>query len=96
MTKQIWKFELSKEDKQTIEMPQGALILSCQEQRGGKWCMWALVIPEAEKEKRTFETFGTGHPIPYDMGVEREFISTIQVQGADLAMYVFHIFERIN
>lgn len=96
MNKQIWKFELSKEDKQQIAMPQGAQILSCQEQRGGKWCIWALVIPEAEKEERTFEVFGTGHPISYDMGVDREFIDTIQTQGAELSMYVFHIFERLN
>ena len=95
MNKTIHKFKLSKKDKQTIKMPAGALILSCRIQ-GTKWMLWALVIPDAEEEERTFEIFGTGHPIPYDGGVERVFIETIQTEGDFGQSLVFHIFERLS
>jgi hypothetical protein len=62
MKKVIWKFELEPTDNQEIEMPKGAEILTAQNQVGIP-CLWALVDPTAEKETRTFEVVGTGHPI---------------------------------
>lgn len=92
MKKQIWKFQLSPSIKQTIEMPIGAEILSVQGQ-ADQGCIWALVDPDAEKEERIFEVYGTGHDINYDMGVDRKHIGTFQVMGGTL---IFHVFERIN
>lgn len=90
MKKVIWKFGLETTDNQEIEMPIGAEILTVQNQVGIP-CLWALVDPTAIKEKRTFEVFGTGHPIHYDMGVSRNYISTYQLHGGSLA---FHVFEN--
>lgn len=93
MKKEIWKFKLPEANEGVkIVMPQGALILSCQEQDGAL-CLWALVIPEAEREFRTFDVYGTGQPIHYDMGIDKEFIATVQIRMTGI---VLHIFERIN
>jgi len=51
-----------------------------------------LVNPENEIEERVIEIFGTGHNLPFDMGIERKYISTYQLSGGN---YVFHAFERI-
>lgn len=95
MNKTIWKFELAIDNKNIISMPKGAEILSVQLQNN-KPCIWALVNPdEPDKEERHFEMFGTGHPVPCDMGVDRKFLGTLQ----PVEMYVsfaFHVFERIN
>ena len=73
-------------------MPKGAEILTVQSQHDVPQ-LWALVDPTQPTEERCIEIFGTGHPIRYDMGVERKYIGTFQVDGGQ---YVFHAFERIN
>lgn len=92
MTKTIWKFELDITDSQHVQMPKGAEVLAVQVQRD-RPCIWAMVDPAAATEIRHFETFGTGHDIFCDMGIERNYVGTYQVQGGSL---VFHVFERIN
>ena len=89
--KTIWKFQLETTDKQSIEMPIGAVILSVQTQHD-ILCMWAMVDTEDVKETRFFEVFGTGHEVHCDMGVMRKHIGTYQVSGGNL---VFHLFERL-
>ena len=89
MNKTIWKFELETTDNQTLKMPVGAEILTVQTQ-SDKPCLWALVDPNAEKEGRFIEIFGTGHPVGYDMGIDRKYIGTYQLHGGSL---VFHVFE---
>ena len=91
MKKQIWKFEINP-NKVIVEMPKGAEILTIQTQNGTP-CIWALVNPESEKEKRHFEVYGTGHNIHYDMGIVRKYINTFQLEGG---LLVFHLFERIE
>lgn len=86
MKKRIFKYELSV-DGTNISMPVGAEILTVQSQNR-TLCLWALVDPEAAKEIRYFEVFGTGHPIGYDAGVSREYIATVQDGG-----FVWHVFE---
>lgn len=46
---------------------------------------------EAEKEKRYFEIFETGHPINYK-GTNKKYIGTYQLQDGAL---VFHVFEYL-
>ena len=92
MKQSIYKYQLEVTDKQNIELPKGAEILTVQTHYGIV-CIWALVDKEAEKEYRSFEIFGTGHNIPVDMGVERKYIGTFQLNDGAL---VFHLFERIN
>lgn len=92
MTKQIWKFPLNPGDIMFVEIPKDAEVLSVQTQ-GETPCMWALVDPGVEKEKRCFEVFGTGHSIYCNMGVERRFIGTFQLSRLSM---VFHLFELLN
>lgn len=98
MKKSIWKFPIQINDNVTISMPQGAEILTVQTQQIGKFnpdktpCLWALVNPNNATEERSFEVFGTGHPMHCDMGVDRKYIGTFQIRGGEL---VFHVFERI-
>lgn len=90
MKKQIWKFPLTIVDKQEIKMPIGSEILCVQTQNETPY-LWALVNPESENENRMFEIFGTGGVVYYDMGVNRKYIGTGQMQGGG---FVYHLFER--
>ena len=93
MKKTIWKFKVDVfADNFIIEMSNDAEILCIQNQHE-KPCMWVLVDPDQEKEERYFEIFGTGHPVHCDMGVDRTYIGTYQLDSGRL---VFHVFERIN
>lgn len=99
MNKSIWKFklepsELDFDNKITITMPYGANILTAAGQ-GDDICLWAEVDNRmsAPTTGRTFEVFGTGHTIPYDMGIERKYLGTAMIYGGKL---VFHVYERIN
>ena len=89
MDKTIWKFELETKHTQILKMPVGAEILTVQT-KFDKPCLWALVDPNAEKEDRFIEIFLTGHPVVYNMGVDRKYISTYLLKGGSL---VFHVFE---
>lgn len=90
MKKSIWKFTFDIKSKVVIPMPKGAKILTAQLQED-KPCMWAVVDTENKKEDRYFEIFGTGHPFPVDIGINRVYINTIQIDNL-----VFHIFERTD
>ncbi len=88
MTKRtIWKYHLEITDTQNVMMPEGAEILSAQMQ-GDSLCLWALVNPDAPKQRREIEVLGTGNPAP---DAKRRYISTTQMHGGAL---VWHIFER--
>lgn len=92
MVKKIFKYDLVIEYKQVVKLPAGANILSVQSQYESPK-IWALVDPSLPLVERHFELFGTGHDVPCDMGVEREFIGTFQLNQGE---FVFHLFERIN
>ncbi len=89
--KVIWKYELPVMDLRTLQMPEGAEILSAQMQRN-KLCLWAMVESENKKVDRYIEIIGTGNPVEETLNVVRIFIDTIQLYGGDL---IFHVFERI-
>ncbi len=90
MHKIIYKYPLEVTDVQNISLPVGAEILTIQTQNEIP-CLWALVDPNGiEKESKTIEIFGTGHPVGYDMGVSRKYISTFQLRDGQL---IFHAFE---
>lgn len=75
-------------DEQNLMMPEGAEILTAQIAGGASLCLWALVNPDAPKQRRVIEILGTGNPAP---DVERRYISTVQMAGGAL---IWHIFER--
>lgn len=82
----IWKYPITILEEQTVEMPIGARILSVQMQGGGL-VLWALVDPEANREKRRIAVHGTGHPV--DIAETRHFIGTVQTNGGALVWHVF-------
>ncbi len=89
MNSTIWKYPLLVTDRQDVRMPLNAAILSVQMQ-GETLCLWALVNPVAPLVLRTFEVFGTGHPIAHSDEI-RKYIGTVQSPGRSL---VWHVFER--
>ena len=82
----VYKYEVPVSDYFTIEMPVGARILSIQTQFK-RTCIWALVDPNAEKQKRNFRLCGTGHIMDDSI---LAFIGTCQIDNGQL---VFHVFE---
>ena len=84
----IWKYEINIEDFFVLSMPIGSSILTLQIQRG-KPCLWVSVDTEQPMEARTFNIYGTGHPIPDKRSINN-YIGTFQVHNGD---FVFHIFE---
>ncbi|WP_269581880.1 DUF7352 domain-containing protein [Roseibium sp. Sym1] len=82
----IWKFTISPTDEVSIQMPEGATVLSAGVQ-GETMCLWAQVNPEKKTVVRRFYVVGTGHLMP--IGSLR-FIDTVQMMNGAL---VFHIFE---
>lgn len=92
--KTIWKFETPFEGRFLLDMPLGAEILTVQrDQKTMKPCIWALVDKDQRVDTRTFELFGTGHEIHVDMGIERKYIGTYQI---DNGSFVGHLFERLG
>lgn len=86
--KTIWKYELKNTDRQIIEMPANAIVLTVQVQYGGP-CLWAIVNPNTKlKETRSFNIYGTGNPVPQSPGI---YIGTYQLCEGQL---VFHVFEE--
>lgn len=88
--KTIWKFRLSITSPQRVQMPEGAEILTVQEQ-DGIGCLWAMVDTEKAVVPRYIEIHGTGNPIHVDMAVERRYIGTFQQPP-----FVWHVFERLQ
>lgn len=85
----IFKYQLSVQDRQEIEMPIDAVILSMQMQ-GEVPCIWVRTEKIDRKIKRKFALVGTGCGIPSDAG---DFIGTIQLSSGAL---VFHLFELMT
>lgn len=90
--KTIWKYLLELTDVQTLEMPEGSIILTTQMQ-GDTLSLWAITYPERAKrplQRRTIVIYGTGHTMRTDC--EDKFIATVQQAGGSL---VWHVFERV-
>lgn len=91
MEKRIWKYSLFPE-MNILPMPKDAKVL-CAGEQFNYIQIWVEVDPNLETEERHFEVFGTGHPIHYDMGVERKYISSVSLDGGNL---ICHVYERTN
>lgn len=87
----IYKYKLDPTWRK-IDMPKCAKILHVGEQFN-EVCIWAEVDTDNAMETRTFEVFGTGHQIPYDIGASRNYVGTVMLDGGSL---VFHVYERIT
>ena len=81
----VYKFPLVMTDRQTVQMPMDAEILTAQMQ-GEQCCLWALCDPQNVRRSRTILIHGTGHPV----GDIARYIGSVQMVGGAL---VFHVFE---
>ena len=85
----IWKYPLEVTDRQRIDTPPGAKLLTVQIQ-GDKPCLWALVderFPGDQRDTRYIAIYGTGNPLPELPG---NYIATFQMMHGAA---VFHAFE---
>jgi hypothetical protein len=90
MGQTIYKYELEIKDIQEIEMPEDSSIVSIAVQHGVP-CIWALADPSARMIKRTFELYGTGHPIRGTVdGKFRFYLETFLMLNGNI---VYHLFE---
>lgn len=83
----IHKYVLETKERQFVEMPFGAKILSVGEQNGAL-CLWVMVDPEKPHEDRGIEIIGTGNTTPDG---RRNFIGTVVIEP-----FVWHVFERLE
>lgn len=88
VNKSIFKYEIKIEDYQIVMMPKNAVIL-CTGVQYEKMCLWALVDPKAEMEKRRIIVKGTGHTVDEK---NMKYIGTNQLMEGHL---VWHIFEDV-
>lgn len=91
--KRIFKYELQVTDRQEINMPRLADILTVRIQNG-KPFIWAIVDAGNPDEKREFEIIPTGAPINENLfdeeDKERNYIGTFEQSGGNL---IWHLFE---
>ncbi|MCK4500422.1 hypothetical protein KAU11_07985 [Candidatus Babeliales bacterium] len=86
--KTVWKYTVPMLDVFSLDLPQGAKILTIQEQHGNPQ-IWVLVnYPVDLLETRKFRLVGTGQTIEVDNGLE--YIGTFQSIGGD---FIGHLFE---
>ena len=84
----IWKVTLDVTDRQNINIPQGAKLLTVQVQEGRDPQLWFLCNENEPMSTRIIAIYGTGNPIPDDPG---EYISTFQEFNGELVWHVFEI-----
>lgn len=87
-TMTIYKYDVPVKGEATVDMPEGARVLSVGLQ-GSSPKIWALVDPRAPMRPRRFAWRGTGHPAT-DVADER-FIGTVHLLEGEV---VAHLFER--
>lgn len=81
----VYKYGFDITDDFELELPKGARILHVDVQNGYPY-IWALVDPDAPKEKKKFHLAGTGHPINEKI---KNHIGTFLLHEGAL---VFHLF----
>jgi len=86
----IYKYEIDSGNP-LIWMPEGAEILTVGFQ-GDTFCLWAKVDTDAHAEARNIHAFGTGHEMPYGMGIDWKYVGTGFMNNG----LVFHAFESIG
>lgn len=101
--KTIWKFPLDAADSQTIQMPEGAKILTVQvqDQAPSLWqdrtpFLWALIDDANPLEARKIFIATTGNSAEHvgnvKMNTPAAYIGTFQRAGLGGFVLVFHVF----
>lgn len=84
--KTIWKFPLTIEVEQTIEVPGRPYFLDAGIQ-GGAPVLWAIVDPEAAPRTRRIGLYDTGKTLPRNPGT---YLATLSPPGG----LVWHVFDQ--
>lgn len=92
----IGKYELETTDRQVLEIPAPATILSVVEQRG-KIVLYAILEKGVQTVTKVIDIYGTGNDIPKDrstyMGGPQKtpgvFLGTVATCGGSLMWHVF-------
>lgn len=91
MSQRIYKWPLEITDKQVLDLPVGAEILSVGNQNE-KLVLWALNNGDIQNtERRTLYVFGTGELLPEIEGGDAEYIGTVVMQNGLLVLHVFDL-----
>lgn len=91
MSQVVWKYTLDAAERQILEMPKGAQILSVQVQHE-QIAIWVLLDPAVrEKEERLFHVHGTGYKLP---DVPLKFLGTVLAQQGYLVLHIFEETQR--
>lgn len=83
----IYKYHINTAERDLLNLPIGAEILSVQVQNGRIY-LWALVDEMARLEPRLFAVYGTGNKMPNARRDVGKFLATLQLDG-----FVWHVFE---
>ena len=94
MPSTVYKYELNRTGLTTVVLPVSAEILTvaCQ---GQSLCMWAKIDTlylGIDVHTRVFESFYTGHEIPYNMGIDYDYVGTAFTECG----LVLHVFEQLT
>lgn len=89
--KRIYKYHLTHATEQTVDIPEGAKVLSIQWQAGTGLVFWALVNPENTRVKKKFFCYCTGDEIHFVDDVYIHFLETVQV-----GEMVYHFYEFLQ
>jgi len=84
----VYKYAVPVEDYFSLELSQGAKILTVQVQHDSPQ-IWALVNPESPTETRHFRLAGTGHSIQ-ENGEVLNYLGTFQLARGG---FIGHLFE---
>ena len=87
--RKVFKYALKIGGITNLKLPKGAQALHVDVQ-GSLPQLWALVDPEAEKQKRCFLFVATGQPIER---ADLRHVSTFMMDGGK---FVFHVFEVLS
>lgn len=85
--KTIHKYEVTALEDFTVQMPQGAEVLTVQVQ-GAAVCMWARIDTDRPLGTYRFGVHGTGHELT-EFTATAPYVGTFQLGGGAL---VFHLF----
>lgn len=92
MSTNIFRYRLNIESiAQAISMPSASTVLSVAPARDGYYIdLWAKVANSDHNRDKTFQVFGTGHPMP-ETGPPLDFIGTCVMSDG----LVWHVFAEV-
>ena len=85
----VWKFLIKLIGAFEIEMPEGAVVLHVDLQKGEGGVLWALVDPDKPLSTRVFNVVGTGQ----FLGSRDTMRGTTYVGTYQIPPFVWHVFE---